>query len=140
MCAAEVRTICKGRSREGLAAHTALVVEVVREDVHGERRHAGVSLSTHVAAARIARVQPPMEEVAYCFLLSKQVYRIFSESSIVCILALPPLTKKGSYVYAIVLSSPGENVLLQFPSTLFAKCDSAGEFGLTCIVIVVEEE
>ena len=80
---ADVRTTCKGlaavrtserffpgmrahvalqqpRSREGFAAHTALVVEVVLEDVHGERWHADVSLSTHVAAARIARVQGTM--------------------------------------------------------------------------------
>ena len=40
--------------REGLPAHVAPVVEVVREDVHGERRHGDVHLATDVTLLGVA--------------------------------------------------------------------------------------
>ena len=47
-------------SREGLTAHVTLVVEVVREDVHGERWHGHVHLATDVALLGIGGVEAPV--------------------------------------------------------------------------------
>ena len=46
--------------REGLPAHVTPVVEVVREDVHGERRHGDVHLATDVALLGVGGVQAPV--------------------------------------------------------------------------------
>ena len=47
-------------TREGLPAHVTLVVEVVCEDVHGERRHGDVHLATDVTLLGIGGVEAPV--------------------------------------------------------------------------------
>ena len=48
------------RSRKSFAAHVALVVEVVGEDVHGQGRHADIHLVADVALLGIGRIQSPV--------------------------------------------------------------------------------
>ena len=50
-------TLQEPRPRESFPTELALVVEVVGEDVHAERRHADVHLVTDVALLSIPRVQ-----------------------------------------------------------------------------------
>lgn len=61
-------TLEEPRAAEGLAAHLALVLEVVGEDVHGQRRHGHVHFVTGGTLAGHLAVQ-----AAVCLLVSAEV-------------------------------------------------------------------
>jgi len=58
------------RPAEHLAAYAACVRQLVREQVHGERRHADVRFAARVAPLCRLRVQAPV-----CLLVPRQVRR-----------------------------------------------------------------
>lgn len=53
-------TLQKPGAGKGLAADTALVVQVVGEDVHRKGRHGHVHLATDVALLGVVRIQAPV--------------------------------------------------------------------------------